>query len=85
MEILQNLSSMTGWPGLIFMILFIVTGSIYIRRTTKSQADEIAKKANTEAIESLKAALEAVELKAKVLQDRVKYLEELLEKAGIKH
>ena len=78
MDILQSLGTLSGWPGLIFLILSVIFGGIYIHRASKSNANEIAKKANIEAIEALQRQVT-------VLNDRIKYLEELLEEAGIKH
>lgn len=76
MEIIQNLSSIASWPSLIFMLVFIVTGSIYVKRTAKAQADEIEKKAN-------KSAIEALQTQVNVLTDRIKYLESALREVGI--
>jgi hypothetical protein len=58
------------------MLLSLLIGGIYIKRSSKSKAEEIARNANKEAIEALQAHVHA-------LQERIKFLEDALEELGI--
>lgn len=83
MDILQGLSTLTGWPGLVFLILSVIFGGIYIRRASKSQADAIAKKADREAIESLQRQVAIQGEEIATANARIKHLEAALAIAGI--
>jgi hypothetical protein len=75
-DIIQSLLSQSSWPGLIFTALSLFFGGWYIKRSSKSRAEEIARGANKEAIEAL-------QLHVRVLLQRIEYLEKVLKDAGI--
>lgn len=77
MDIIQTLLSQSSWPGLIFTALSLVIGGYYIKRSSKSKAEEIAREAHKEAIEAL-------QLHVHILQDQIKLLKEALMEVGIR-
>jgi hypothetical protein len=76
MDIVQQLANISGWQSLFFMVLSMIVGGYYIKRSSKSKAEEIARNANKEAIEALQAHVHA-------LQERIQFLEGALRELGI--
>jgi hypothetical protein len=76
-DIIQSLLGQSSWPGLIFTTLSLIIGGYYIKRSSKSKAEEIARNANKEAIEAL-------QLQVHIQQEQIRLLKEALLEVGIR-
>lgn len=66
---LINLPGLTGWPATVVTLAAIAVYGLYIRRSAKSKAEELAKKAYEDAIK-------AMQTHTAILQERIKEAED---------
>jgi len=78
MDIVQQLANISGWQSLLFMLLSMIFGGIYIKRTSKSKAEELTKDANDKTINAQKEYNDILNIRLKDRDKEYRHLEQTL-------